>query len=151
VLIQFGHNDMPGKGPDRESDPATTYFQFMSRYVDEARAAGAKPILITSMTRRHFNADEKIESDLFPYVDAVKKLAAEKSVPLIDLHSRSIVVLDQLGPKDSVELDAPPSSKNGEPPKPDKTHLSPKGADVMGKLVAEDLKTIVPDLSAYIQ
>ena len=151
VLIQFGHNDMPGKGPDRETDPATTYLQYMSRYVDEARAAGAKPILVTSMTRRHFNFAGKIESDLLPYVDSVKKLAAEKQVPLIDLHARSIAVLDQLGPKASEELDASPTSKNGEPPKPDKTHLSSKGAEIMGKLVAEDLKQAVPNLNDDIQ
>jgi lysophospholipase L1-like esterase len=35
--------------------------------------------------------------------------------------------------------------------KPDKTHLSPKGAEVMGALVAEDLKKAEPDLSPYIQ
>src|SRR5262249_35140319 len=35
-LIQFGHNDEPGKGPERETDPKTTYFQNMARYVDEA-------------------------------------------------------------------------------------------------------------------
>ncbi len=151
VLIQFGHNDMPGKGPDRETDPGSTYLQYLGRYVDESRSAGAKPILVTSMTRRRFNADGKIQSDLLPYVAAVKKLAAEKSIPLIDLHARSIAVLDQLGPKASEELDAPPSSKNGEPPKPDKTHLSPKGAEVMGKLVAEDLKNAEPELSAYIR
>ena len=37
ILIQFGHNDQPGKGPERETDPKTTYRQFMSQYVDEAR------------------------------------------------------------------------------------------------------------------
>src|SRR5205823_4923699 len=52
VLIQFGHNDMPGKGPDRETDPQTTYREYLARYVDEARAAGAQPVLVTSMTRR---------------------------------------------------------------------------------------------------
>src|SRR5262249_22866430 len=51
-LIQFGHNDQPRKSPERETDPRTTYPQFMSRYVDDARALGAKPILITSLTRR---------------------------------------------------------------------------------------------------
>ncbi|HUI06116.1 MAG TPA: pectinesterase family protein [Verrucomicrobiae bacterium] len=162
VLIQFGHNDMPGKGPDRETDPATTYPQFMARYVDEARAAGAKPVLVTSMTRRHFTPEGKIESDLVPYVEAVKKLAAEKSVPLIDLHARSIEVLDRLGPQASEEFDfSPPPSTNQEPAKagpakldngkPDKTHLSPKGADVMGALVAEDLKKVEPELAPYIQ
>ena len=51
-LIQFGHNDEPGKGPDRETDPGTTYTANMSRYVDEARAIGATPVLVTSLTRR---------------------------------------------------------------------------------------------------
>ena len=40
VLIQFGHNDQPGHPGDRETDPQTTYKQFMTQYVDEARAAG---------------------------------------------------------------------------------------------------------------
>src|SRR4051812_6974067 len=68
ILIQFGHNDQPGKGPERETDPATTYRQNMARYVDEARAVGARPILVTSLTRRRFNEQGKIESDLGPYV-----------------------------------------------------------------------------------
>src|SRR3954451_14965237 len=50
VLIQFGHNDQPGKGPERETDPKTTYRENLARFVDEARAAGAKPILVTSLT-----------------------------------------------------------------------------------------------------
>src|SRR5437899_3822832 len=33
-LIQFGHNDEHGKGPDRETDANTTYHDFMARYVD---------------------------------------------------------------------------------------------------------------------
>src|ERR1035441_4427656 len=49
ILIQFGHNDVPGKGPDRETDPGTTYRENLARYVDEARAAGAIPVLITSI------------------------------------------------------------------------------------------------------
>src|ERR1700710_542658 len=52
-LIQFGHNDEPGKGPDRETDPSTTFTENMGRYVDEARAMGAQPILVTSLVRRN--------------------------------------------------------------------------------------------------
>ena len=52
VLIQFGHNDMPGKGPNRETDPETTYRENLIRFVQEARAIGAQPILVTSMARR---------------------------------------------------------------------------------------------------
>src|SRR3954454_12047177 len=45
VLIQFGHNDQPGK-PGRSTDLATEFPAYLGRYVDEARAAGAKPILV---------------------------------------------------------------------------------------------------------
>ena len=54
-LIQFGHNDQPGKGPERETDPATTFPANMARYVDEVRAIGATPILVTSLVRRTFS------------------------------------------------------------------------------------------------
>ena len=61
-LIQFGHNDEPGKGPERETDPKTTYFQNMARYVDEVRAIGATPVLVTSLVRRTFDPSGKIRS-----------------------------------------------------------------------------------------
>src|SRR5215207_6355960 len=54
ILIQFGHNDQPGKGPERETDPRTTFRANMARYVDEVRALGATPILVTSLVRRTF-------------------------------------------------------------------------------------------------
>ena len=41
ILIQFGHNDGPGKGPDRETAPKTTFRENMVRYVEEARAMNA--------------------------------------------------------------------------------------------------------------
>ena len=92
-LIQFGHNDQPGKGPERETDPATTFTANMARYVDEVRALGAQPILVTSLVRRNFSKTDpaRIDSTLTPYVEAVKQLAAAKNVPLIDLHAASLV------------------------------------------------------------
>jgi len=147
VLIQFGHNDMPGKGPDRETDPKTTYREYMARYVDEARAAGAKPILVTSMTRRLFTREGKIRSDLGDYVEAVKKLAAEKKVPLVDLHGRSVELLDWMGPKAAAELN-PPSKVAG---MTDLTHLSPKGSEVMAKLVADELRKAEPELAKLLK
>jgi lysophospholipase L1-like esterase len=156
VLIQFGHNDQPGKGPERETEPETTYREFMTRYVDEARAAGAKPILVTSMTRRRFGPDGKIRSDLQPYAEAVRKLAAEKNVPLIDLHALSIDLLNRLGPQQSAAFDPQPKPDPAQPAPTtpvsrDRTHLSPIGAEAMGKLVADELKKVVPELAPYIQ
>jgi pectinesterase len=151
VLIQFGHNDQPGKGPDRETDPATTYPQWMSRYVDEARAAGAKPVLVTSLTRRNFDKDGKIRSDLGPYVEAVKKLAAEKKVPLIDLYGRSVELCNRIGLEGAKEFDAARKLKPGEQPGRDSTHLNEKGAEVMGKILAEELKKAVPELASFVR
>src|SRR5205823_3537797 len=62
ILIQFGHNDVPGKGLDRETD-LPTFRSNIAHYVDEARAAGAIPILVTPITRRYFRADGRIHSD----------------------------------------------------------------------------------------
>ena len=97
-LIQFGHNDEPNKG-DRTTDPNTTYREFMTKYIDETRAIGAKPILVTSIVRRQWDksGNGKINSSLIPYVEAVKKLAKEKNVPLVDLHASSKQLCEQLG------------------------------------------------------
>jgi pectinesterase len=150
ILIQFGHNDQPGKGPERETDPGTTYREFLARYVDEARAIGARPILITSLARRHFTPEGKIRSDLGPYADAVKVVAAEKKVPFIDLHTRSIALLERLGPQASAEFDPKPKD-DGKAAGPDRTHLSPTGSAVFGTLVAEDLVKVDPALAPYFK
>jgi pectinesterase len=153
VLIQFGHNDQPGKGPERETDPSTTYREFLARYVDEARAIGAKPILVTSLSRRHFTPEGKIRSDLGPYAEAVKAVAAEKHVPVIDLHARSIELLDRLGPESSAEFDPRPRADADAKDKaaPDKTHLSPRGSEVFGAIVADALRKVEPALAPYIK
>jgi lysophospholipase L1-like esterase len=140
VLIQFGHNDMPGKGPHRETDPATTYPENLARFVDEARAIGATPILVTSMARRTFD-NGRIRGELAPWATAARKVAVEKQVPLVDLFARSVALLEKLGPEGSAPFDPP--GKNG---RPDHTHLSPKGAEVMAGIVADELRRVEPGL-----
>jgi lysophospholipase L1-like esterase len=142
-LIQFGHNDEPGKGPERETDPRTTYRAFMARYVDEARAIGATPILVTSLVRRIYNENGTIRTTQTPYVDAVRALAAEKRVPLVDLHAISLADAEQAG--DDVWADLSPRDGTGQV---DRTHLNAKGGDVVGRMVAESLLAAVPQLGA---
>lgn len=139
-LIQFGHNDQPGKGPARETDPDTTYAENLARYVDDARAIGAQPILVTSLCRRTFRTDDpaKLDDTLAPYAAAARRVAAEKNVPLIDLHGRSIELCEKLGPA-AVEAFNPPTEKG-----PDRTHLDAAGSLVFARLVADDLRRIAP-------
>jgi len=144
VLIQFGHNDMPGKGPARETDPNTTYREWMSRYVDASRAIGAVPVLITSMTRRNFR-EGKIATLLGDYAQAVRDLAREKDVPLLDLHAASIDLLNRLGPAESETLGPVVDGR------PDRTHLSAKGQAVMAALVADLLRQAIPELSPHLK
>src|SRR6266545_365162 len=83
VLIQFGHNDIAGKGPERETDPATTYRANLERYVQETRAMGATPVLVTSIVRRLFDVEGHFRPDtLVPYAEAVRWLAVEREVAL---------------------------------------------------------------------
>jgi lysophospholipase L1-like esterase len=147
VLIQFGHNDEPGKGADRETSPATTYRANMIRYVEEARGVGATPILVTSIVRRNFDADGKIKrDDLVEYVAEVRKIAAEKKVPLMDLYALTLAQAEELGPAGSAILNA--TTKEG---KPDTTHLSAAGRQIIGAIAAREFVRVVPPMKPYLR
>ncbi len=141
VFIQFGHNDCPGKG-DRYTDPDSTYRDYLRKYVDDARKAGATPILVTPMTRRRFDGDGKIKTILRPYAEAMIAVAAEKKVAVIDLHAKSVKLFEGLGDAGSAELSCSPT---------DRTHFSPKGARMMAKLIVDDLPKAVPSLQPYLK
>jgi lysophospholipase L1-like esterase len=145
VLIQFGHNDGPGKGPDRETDPATTFRENMARYVAEARAAGAWPVLVTSIVRRNFTADGRVKRDsLVPYVEAVRELAAAERVPLIDLYTLTLAQAEKSGPDGCADIDArlPDGAR-------DHTHLGPKGRQDIGRMAAQEFVKLMPEMRAY--
>ena len=143
-LIQFGHNDEPGKGPERETDPKTTYRANMARYVDETRAIGAKPVLVTSLVRRIYNEDGTIRTTQTPYVEAVRALAAEKRVPLVDLHAITIDDAEHAG--DEAWTDLSPRDEKGQV---DRTHLNTKGSEVVARLLVDALRKVVPELNDY--
>ena len=141
-LIQFGHNDESAKD-ESKTDPNTTYREFMTRYIDETRAIGAKPILVTSLVRRQWDnsGSGKINSSLTPYAEAVKELAKEKNVPLVDLHARSKELCEQLGKEKCNEFS--PTKENNQI---DNTHLNAKGSVMFGQLVVEELIKVAPEL-----
>jgi pectinesterase len=149
VLIQFGHNDCPGKGPERETDPKTTFRENMARYVDEARAAGGKPVLVTSLTRRKFNDDGTIRpDDLAHFAEGTRAVAADKNVPLIELYDRSVELCNQIGDEVMRGYEAPAAENKG---KRDITHVNAKGSDLFARLVVDELKKAVPELAAHLR
>lgn len=96
VLIQFGHNDQPGK-PGRSTDLATEFPENLRQYVREVRAAGAIPVLVTPLTRRSF-VDGKLQRDLDPWGDAIRAVGKEMDVPVVDLLARSSAAVEGMGP-----------------------------------------------------
>ncbi len=130
VLIQFGHNDSHAAERPESTNAATDYREYLAQYIDEARAAGATPILVTPMVRRNFHADGKLNDILQPYADAMKAVAAAKKVPVIDLFTASKTLVEQLGP----EKAAAHANKPG-----DNTHFNEVGARAMAELVLKEL------------
>lgn len=107
VLIQLAHNDQPGR-PERSTDLATEFPANIKRFVDEARAAGATPVLVTPLIRRQFK-DGQVHDDLAPWADAIRKVATETRTPLVDLHKLSKDAVQALGPVESLKFgEAPP-------------------------------------------
>jgi lysophospholipase L1-like esterase len=171
VLIQFGHNDQPGK-----AERSTTLPEFhlnMGRYTDEVRAAGAVPLLVTPLTRRTFKEGRLIDG-LEPWAEATAAVARDSGTALLDLHRDSMVAVAALGPVDAlslaelpppdaavaaaalgttIEVEKPAGSTPGGPHVPmfDYTHLGPKGAELFSGIVAAEIAGSVPALSGYLR
>src|SRR5215207_15654 len=52
VVVQFGHNDQKIEDPKRFTNPYTAYRRNLARFVADARARGATPVLCSSIVRR---------------------------------------------------------------------------------------------------
>lgn len=136
ALIQFGHNDSHGKDRPESTDAATDYKEFLRTYVDSFQKAGTQPILVTPMHRRTFNKG-KLTEELRPYAEAMKAVAEEKKVPVVDLYTLSGELFVKLGDEGSADLSCSPK---------DRTHFSEKGARAMAGLVLGELAKVEPRL-----
>ena len=165
VLIQFGHNDQPGK-----AERSTTLPEFranMQRYLDDIRAAGAIGVLVTPLARRSFR-DNVLLDDLGPWAEATIEVASASKTPLLDLHRDSMQAIAAMGAVDALSLaELPPpdhalaaastgttvsvdkpiaSVPNVHMPAFDYTHLGPKGAELFSAIVAGEIRESVPEL-----
>ncbi len=141
LFIQFGHNDSHRKTETKATDHKTDFRDYLRKYIDEARKAGMKPILVTPMTRRRF-VKEKIVTSLRPYAEAMIIVSKEKDVPVIDLHKSSVALHNRLGKQGSAFFN--PSEK-------DLTHFTSKGAEEIVTLVIDEMQKKVPALKLYLK
>jgi lysophospholipase L1-like esterase len=133
LLIQFGHNDEKTADPTRYTEPWSTYQDYLRRYVDGARAKGARPVLATSVERRKFDASGNVVPTHGEYPAAMRALAKEEGVALLDIQALSLALWQKLGVEETKKY------FNWTDTEQDNTHFNPPGAIEVARLVAREL------------
>lgn len=153
VFIQFGHNDQSKDKGERYAPPED-YKRNLARFVEEVRAKEGNPVLMTPVMRRRFDKDGKFYDTHGEYPGLVRAVAAEKKVPLIDVHKMSETVIVKFGVEGSRKLFLqlkPGENANYPNGIDDNTHFSPLGAGVMAKLVVKGVRENKLKLSKYLE
>lgn len=144
VFIQFGHNDQKENKPEVYSDPKTFCLN-LKRYIDETRAKGATPVLLTSIVRRKFDENGRLINTLADYTAATRQTAEETHTPLIDMDEKTRALIQEMGPEASKSIYLW-VSKNDYPnlktDKKDDTHLCVAGAEKYASLVAKGIREL---------
>ena len=151
LFMEFAHNDQKPGG--NHLDAMTTYKDELKYYMAEARKKGGKPVLVTSTNRRRFDENGKIINTLEEFPEAMRQLAKEENVPLIDLNAMSKAFYEALGPEISKKafVHYPANTYPGQDqPLADDTHFNPYGAYELAKCVTEGIRKNIPELSKYI-
>ncbi|MFG3201585.1 rhamnogalacturonan acetylesterase [Streptomyces sp. NPDC048192] len=138
LLVQFAHNDEKAADPTRYTEPWTTYQQYLRLYIDGARSRGARPVLATPVERRRFDADGNAVPTHGDYPAAMRALAKEEGVALLDIEALSLALWQRLGAEETKAY------FNWTATEQDNTHFNPPGAIAAARLVAqESLRTRV--------
>ena len=138
LMIQMGHNDQKERGLGIGA--FTTYKTDLMRMVNDAKSKGATVVLLTSMHRRTFDSQGKITNSLGDYPEAVRQLAGEEHVELIDLHAMSKVLYEAWGPEKSLLAFAPR----------DGTHHNNYGSYQLAKCIVEAIRRNKSSLSKFL-
>jgi len=97
-FLQFGHNDQKPHAVSIDD-----YKSLLTDFIRQTKAKGAMPVLVTSMNRRTFDANGKMTNSLAGYPDAVREIAAQEHVALIDLNAMSKTLFEAMGPEASIK------------------------------------------------
>jgi lysophospholipase L1-like esterase len=157
LFLQFAHNDQK-RGRGFVSIPE--YKDLLRRYIALARRPGAHPVLVTSMNRRDFSPEGKIIPTLGEYPDAMREVARQENVPLIDLNAMSKTLFEAMGPEGTLKafVHYPAHTFPGQTEElKDNTHFNSYGALELAKCIVESIrelhlpiaKDIRPDLPSF--
>jgi len=154
VLIEFGHNDEKAEDPKRYAAPNTDFKENLRRFIKEVRAKGATPLLATPINRRKFDAHAHLIETHGAYPDAMRAVATEEKVALIDLNQLTRPLLENLGPEESKKLFVwvkPGEYARYPQGKEDDTHFNERGALEIAQLVATEIRTLKSPLASWLK
>jgi lysophospholipase L1-like esterase len=144
VFIQFGHNDSHAKDRPEATDAKTDFTSNLVEYVESARRQGAIPILVTPMHRGKWaGGGHHLTQELQPYADAMRAVAKDETVPLIDLYALSEKAFEALMDEQLKAVFALPET--------DRTHFNETGARWLAGMIAEETGRVVPALQACLK
>jgi lysophospholipase L1-like esterase len=152
LFVEFGHNDQKEKGPN--DGPFLAYTERLKLFVSEARKKGGIPVLVTSTSRRSFGAGGKIENSLGDFPAAVRQVAQQENVPLIDLNSLTTSLYETIGEEETKKIFVhyPANTYPGQTQAlADNTHFNPYGAYEVARCVVEGMRTAKLSLVKFLR
>lgn len=153
LFIMSAINDN-AKDTPRHTDASTTYKAYLRVYVNMAREHGVTPVFVTSQTKRTYDLWGRFFNSVGAYPQAMRDLAKELNVPVIDLNQKSIDFFTQVGPdatKNMYMYIAPgqyPYWPNGDS---DYIHFQDYGATCLARLIVRGIQELnLPGLAPYV-
>ena len=145
VFIQFGHNDAKESDPARYAAAWGAYQDNLRFFIDGVREKGGIPVLLTPVARRWFKEaglDRNCHGD---YPAAMKAVAAEKDVTLLDVTTPTLDWLESLGDEASKAYFMISTGKD------DNTHTVARGARKVTEIVCGLIREQIPELAKSLQ
>lgn len=139
LFIEFGHNDEKETDLSRYTEPDTQYKENLKQFIEVANSKKAFPVLITPLERGNFEDGHLYAGKHIPYVKAMKEVADECNVPIIDLNAKSRVLMEKLGEEKSHAL----FNK-------DTTHMNYEGAVIFGRELAQGIRELGGEYSKML-
>jgi len=148
LFIQFGHNDQKAGNSTKSG-----YRKRLKEWILKAKVLGAIPVLVTSMNRRVFDENNNIVNTLDDFPDAMREIAKEEKVDLIDLNALSKTLFEAMGPEKAKKafVHYPANSYPNQPTAlADDTHFNTYGAYELAKCVVKSIVDQNLTLKKYI-